>query len=181
VSRTRLRALCTGVFRGRDRGRRGERAGGRPPRGRFPCSPRSSATPTAMCAGAPPMRLGGSGRLPFPCWPRPSVGPIAMCAGTLPMRLGRSGRVPFLARRRRLEFRGAIQAGSKRASHALASLDLWPLSSTMTQISYAGNCFLLVIIQQRSGYDRFTLSFRDVEDLLRKVASWSPTRAFGAG
>src|SRR2546429_9583358 len=50
---------------------------------------------------------------------------------------------------------------------ALAGLDLWRLSSTMTKISYAGYRFPPVIIQQAIWlYVRFTLSFRDVEDLL---------------
>src|SRR6202162_4825382 len=49
----------------------------------------------------------------------------------------------------------------------LAGLDLWPLSSSMTKISYAGYRFPPEIIQQAVWlYVRFTLSFRDVEDLL---------------
>ena len=50
---------------------------------------------------------------------------------------------------------------------ALAGVELWPLSSTMTKISYAGYRFPPVIIQQAIWlYAKFTLSFRDVEDLL---------------
>jgi len=50
---------------------------------------------------------------------------------------------------------------------ALAKLDLWLLSSTMTKISYAGYRFPRGIIQQAIWlYLRFPLSFRDVEDLL---------------
>ena len=50
---------------------------------------------------------------------------------------------------------------------ALARLDLWRLSSMMIKISYAGYRFPPVIIQQAIWlYARFTLSFRDVEDLL---------------
>ena len=50
---------------------------------------------------------------------------------------------------------------------ALAGLDLWRLFSTMTKISYAGYRFPPEIIQQAIWlYLRFTLSFRDVEDLL---------------
>ena len=50
---------------------------------------------------------------------------------------------------------------------ALAGLDLWHLFSTMTKISYAGYRFPPEIIQQAIWlYVRFTLSFRDVEDLL---------------
>jgi transposase-like protein len=45
--------------------------------------------------------------------------------------------------------------------------DLWPLASMMTKISYSGYRFPPVIIQQAIWlYARFTLSFRDVEDLL---------------
>jgi hypothetical protein len=56
----------------------------------------------------------------------------------------------------------------KALSHsALAGLDLWRLFSTMTKISYAGYRFPPEIIQQAIWlYVRFTLSFRDVEDLL---------------
>jgi putative transposase len=50
---------------------------------------------------------------------------------------------------------------------ALAELDLWRLLSTMTKISYSGYRFPPDIIQQAIWlYLRFTLSFRDVEDLL---------------
>ena len=57
------------------------------------------------------------------------------------------------------------RAASSRS--ALARLDLWRLSSMMTKISYAGYRFPPVIIQQAIWlYARFTLSFRDVEDLL---------------
>ena len=50
---------------------------------------------------------------------------------------------------------------------ALAGLDRWPISSTMTKISYAGYRFPPAIIQQAVWlYVRFALSFRDVEDLL---------------
>ena len=50
---------------------------------------------------------------------------------------------------------------------ALAGLDLWRLFSTMTKINYAGHRFPPEIIQQAIWlYLRFTLSFRDVEDLL---------------
>ncbi len=57
------------------------------------------------------------------------------------------------------------RAASSRSE--LAGLDLWPLSSTMTKISYAGYRFPPLIIQQAIWlYLRFTLSFRDVEDLL---------------
>jgi hypothetical protein len=60
----------------------------------------------------------------------------------------------------------------KALSHsALAGLDLWRLFSTMTKISYAGYRFPPEIIQQAIWlYVRFTLSFRDVEDLLCKFA-----------
>ena len=59
----------------------------------------------------------------------------------------------------------------------LAWLDLWRLSSTMTKISDAGYRFPPVIIQQAIWlYVRFTLSFRDVEDLLaeRGIAPMKP-------
>jgi hypothetical protein len=50
---------------------------------------------------------------------------------------------------------------------ALARLDLWRLTSVVIKISYAGYRFPPVIIQQAIWlYARFTLSFRDVEDLL---------------
>src|SRR5476651_2339785 len=49
----------------------------------------------------------------------------------------------------------------------LAELDLWRLFSTMKKISYKGYRFPPEIIQQAIWlYVRFTLSFRDVEDLL---------------
>jgi DDE domain len=49
----------------------------------------------------------------------------------------------------------------------LAVGDLWPLAFMMTKISYSGYRFPPVIIQQAIWlYARFTLSFRDVEDLL---------------
>ena len=49
----------------------------------------------------------------------------------------------------------------------LAGGDLWPLAFMMTKISYSGYRFPPVIIQQAIWlYARFTLSFRDVEDLL---------------
>jgi putative transposase len=52
------------------------------------------------------------------------------------------------------------------SSAALAWLDLWHLSSTITKISYAGYRFPPVIIQQAIWlYVGFNLSFRDVEDL----------------
>jgi hypothetical protein len=55
----------------------------------------------------------------------------------------------------------------RRCHVALARLDLWRLFSTMTKISYAGYRFAPEIIQQAIWlYVRFTLSFRDVEDLL---------------
>jgi hypothetical protein len=57
--------------------------------------------------------------------------------------------------------------GVHTVTFGLARLDLWRLSSTMTKISYAGYRFPPVIIQQAIWlYVRFTLSFRDVEDLL---------------
>ena len=63
---------------------------------------------------------------------------------------------------------------------ALANLDLWLLSSAMTKISYAGYRFPPVIIQQAIWlYLRFTLSFRDVEDLLAErgiVVSYETVR-----
>ena len=50
---------------------------------------------------------------------------------------------------------------------ALAGLDLWRLFSTISKISYAGYRFPPEIFQQAIWlYVRFTLSFRDVEDLL---------------
>src|SRR5271157_4855821 len=63
---------------------------------------------------------------------------------------------------------------------ALAGLDLWRLFSTMSKISYAGYRFLPEIIQQAIWlYVRFTLSFRDVEDLLAErgiVVSYETVR-----
>ena len=63
---------------------------------------------------------------------------------------------------------------------ALAGLDLWRLFSTMTKISYAGYRFPPDIIQQAIWrYVRFTLSFRDVEDLLAEreiVVSYETVR-----
>src|ERR1700681_130866 len=60
--------------------------------------------------------------------------------------------------------RAALRALSR---SALAGLDLWRLSFMMTKISYAGYRFPPVIIQQAIWlYARYTLSFRDVEDLL---------------
>jgi hypothetical protein len=54
-----------------------------------------------------------------------------------------------------------------RCHSALAGLDLWRLFSTMSKISYAVYRFPPEIIQQAIWlYVRFTLSFRDVEDLL---------------
>ena len=48
----------------------------------------------------------------------------------------------------------------------LAGSDLWTIASMMTKISYNGYRFPPVIIQQAIWlYARFTLSFRDVEDL----------------
>ena len=53
----------------------------------------------------------------------------------------------------------------------LAGGGLWPLASMMTKISYRGYRFPPVIIQQAIWlYARFTLSFRDVEDLLAERA-----------
>src|ERR1019366_476997 len=61
----------------------------------------------------------------------------------------------------------AVELRQALSRSALAGLDLWPLSSTMTKISYAGYRFPPLIIQQAIWlYLRFTLSFRDVEDLL---------------
>ena len=49
----------------------------------------------------------------------------------------------------------------------LAELGLWRLFSTMTKISYRGYRFRPEIIQQAIWlYLRFTLSLRDIEDLL---------------
>ena len=49
----------------------------------------------------------------------------------------------------------------------LAGGDRWPLALMMTKISYSGYRFPPVIIQQAIWlYARFTLRFRDVEDLL---------------
>ena len=67
----------------------------------------------------------------------------------------------FVVRQRSCRHVGAL-------SHCqLAGPDLWLLSCTMTKISYAGYRFPPEIIQQAIWlYVRFTLSFRDVEDLL---------------
>jgi putative transposase len=52
----------------------------------------------------------------------------------------------------------------------------------MTKLSYGGYRFPPEIIQQAIWlYLRFTLSFRDVEDLLAERGIRSPTRPFGAG
>ena len=65
---------------------------------------------------------------------------------------------------------------------ALAARDLWRVFSTMTKISYAGYRFPPEIIQQAIWlYLRFTLSFRDVEDLLAERGISSPMKLFGAG
>src|SRR5258706_14276472 len=49
----------------------------------------------------------------------------------------------------------------------LAGGELWPLAFMMTKINYSGYRFPPVIIQRAIWlYARFTLSFRDVEDLL---------------
>ena len=64
----------------------------------------------------------------------------------------------------------------------LAGGDLWPLASMMTKISYRGYRFPPVIIQQAIWlYARFTLSLRDVEDLLAERGIRSPTRRCAAG
>jgi putative transposase len=68
------------------------------------------------------------------------------------------------ATRRQFSAEEKIRALSR---SALAGLDLWRLSFMMTKISYAGYRFPPVIIQQAIWpYARYTLSFRDVEDLL---------------
>ena len=63
---------------------------------------------------------------------------------------------------------------------ALAGFDLWRLFSTMIKISYAGYRFPPDIIQQAIWlYVRFTLSLRDVEDLLAErgiVVSYETVR-----
>jgi transposase-like protein len=52
----------------------------------------------------------------------------------------------------------------------------------MAKISYAGYRYPPVIIQQAVWpYARFTLSFRDVEDLLVNAGSWFPMRRYAAG
>jgi putative transposase len=51
----------------------------------------------------------------------------------------------------------------------------------MKKISYRGYRFPKIIQQAIWLYLRFTLSLRDVEDLLAERASWSPTRLFDAG
>ena len=62
---------------------------------------------------------------------------------------------------------GATDVGKALSRSALAGLDLLRLFSTMSKISYAGYRFPPEIIQQAIWlYVRFTLSFRDVEDLL---------------
>jgi hypothetical protein len=64
----------------------------------------------------------------------------------------------------------------------LAGLLAIPVAKGMTKISYDGYRFPPEIIQQAIWlYLWFTLSFRDVEDLLANAASWSPTRPFAAG
>jgi putative transposase len=66
------------------------------------------------------------------------------------------------------------------SSSAPVGLDLWRLFSTMSKISYAGYRFPPEIIQQAIWlYVRFTLSFRDVEDLLTErgiVVSYETVR-----
>ena len=52
----------------------------------------------------------------------------------------------------------------------------------MTEISYSGYRFPPEIIQQAIWlYVRFTLSFRDVEDLWGNAKSWFPMRRCAAG
>jgi hypothetical protein len=54
----------------------------------------------------------------------------------------------------------------------LAGGDLWTIASMMTKTSYNRYRFPPVIIQQAIWlYARFTLSFRDIEDLLRMFFS----------
>ena len=58
------------------------------------------------------------------------------------------------------------------------------IANAMQKISYAGYRFPPEILRQAIWlYLRFTLSFRDVEDLLaeRGIGLWSRTRPFGAG
>src|ERR1019366_2433068 len=71
----------------------------------------------------------------------------------------------FVARCAQTRPLGACPLAMSRSG--LAELDLWRLFSTMTKISYAGYRFPPEIIQQAIWlYLRFTLSLRDVEDLL---------------
>ena len=74
----------------------------------------------------------------------------------------------------------AVVLGAALSRSTLAGLDLWRLFSTMIKISYAGYRFPPDIIQQAIWlYVRFTLSFRDVEDLLAErgiVASYETVR-----
>jgi hypothetical protein len=57
-----------------------------------------------------------------------------------------------------------------------------PVAKVMKKISYSGYRFPPEIVQQAIWlYLRFTLSFRDVEDLLRNAGSQSPTRQSAAG
>jgi DDE domain len=82
--------------------------------------------------------------------------------------------VPFLAQGGTIYWvtgRGVLftpRAKKTALSHsAFAGLDLWGVISPMTKISYAGYRFPPETIQQAIWlYVRFTLSFRDVEDLL---------------
>jgi transposase len=61
----------------------------------------------------------------------------------------------------------AVLASYGIVTAAVAELEFWRIFSTMTKISYAGYRFPPEIIQQAIWlYLRFTLSFRDVEDLL---------------
>jgi hypothetical protein len=67
-------------------------------------------------------------------------------------------------------FPGSSWALKAMSRSSLAELDLWRLFSTMTKIRYAGYRFPPEIIQQAIWlYLRFTLSLRDIEDLL---AEW---------
>ena len=66
----------------------------------------------------------------------------------------------------------------QRACRSLASA----VTSLMTKISYSGYRFPPEIIQQAIWlYLRFTLSFRDVEDLLAERGISFPMRPCGAG
>jgi transposase-like protein len=72
------------------------------------------------------------------------------------------------------ETRWNIEASTALSRSALALLALWRLSFIMTKIGYTGYRFPPAIIQQAIWlYARFTLSFRDVEDLLaeRRIAA----------